>query len=291
MKKVLCSTGALIGRPNNRDYRLLASLSEQLECDGFEFMVYSSWYPEIDTLIGTVKGFGLNIPVIHCEKALSEKLAGGAVLHEGDAYNYYEMTPEEDAENLQKAIEEFTVNLRVAKEFGADRMVFHLWNGLISDRNIERNVERFAVLKDMAKEAGIQLMVENVVCNTYDPLHNMELARSFYPDISFVYDTKMAEFHGQTLRIFEPEWDRMLKEGRIKHLHVNDYGGGIMDWADLRVLPIGSGHVDFDGFFEKLAKYGYDGDYTVESTAFGKDGVVDTAMLNRCFGKIREYIK
>ena len=37
MAQILCSTGALIGRPNNRDYRLLESFAKQLHCDGFEF--------------------------------------------------------------------------------------------------------------------------------------------------------------------------------------------------------------------------------------------------------------
>ena len=39
MCTILCSTGALIGRPNNRDYRLLKTLSKQLTCDGYEFMM------------------------------------------------------------------------------------------------------------------------------------------------------------------------------------------------------------------------------------------------------------
>ena len=38
--EILCSTGALIGRPNGRDYRLLEPLSKKLHCDGFEFMMY-----------------------------------------------------------------------------------------------------------------------------------------------------------------------------------------------------------------------------------------------------------
>ena len=39
MHQILCSTGALIGRPNGRDYRLLKQFCPQLECDGFEFML------------------------------------------------------------------------------------------------------------------------------------------------------------------------------------------------------------------------------------------------------------
>ena len=182
------------------------------------------------------------------------------------------------------------MNLRIAGEFGSDRMVFHLWNGIVSDSNIELNIEHFGKLKDMAKEAGIVLMVENVICNTYDPMRNLELVHRSYPDVCFVYDTKMAEFHGQTMKLFEPEWEWMLKEGKIRHLHVNDYNGGIMEWSNLSVLPVGKGHVDFDGFFEKLRKYGYGGDYTVEATAFDKSGIVDVGMLNECFMRVKGYM-
>ena len=290
MKKILCSTGALIGRPNNRDYRLLKELAGKLECDGFEFLVYASWYTEIDMLIETVKSFRLTIPVVHCEKSLSEKLAGARRWYDKDGFHQQDMTQEEDRESVIQALEEFGMNLRIASEFGADRMVFHLWNGIVSDSHIERNIEYFGKLNDMAKEAGIELMVENVLCNTYDPMYDMELAHRSYPDIGYVYDTKMAEFHGQTMKLFEPEWDWMLKEGKIRHLHVNDYDGGIMDWSNLSVLPVGKGHVDFDTFFAKLKEYGYGGDYTVEATAFDKTGIVDTGMLNDCFMRIRAYL-
>ena len=287
MNKVLCSTGALIGRPNNRDYRLLKGLAGQLECDGFEFLVYDTWYPEIDQMIETVKGFGLSIPVVHCEKKLSEKLAGARKWFDNEGMHYLKMTEEDDRENFRQAVEEFRINLRIAREFGSDRMVFHLWNGTVSDSNIERNVERFGILREMADDAGILLMVENVICNTHDPMYDMKIVYNAHPDVSYVYDTKMAEFHGQTMLLFEPEWDWMLTDGHVKHLHVNDYDGGIMDWSNLKVLPVGKGHVDFEEFFRKLKKYGYNGDYTVEATAFDKSGSVDVNMLNDCFERIR----
>ena len=50
MAKILCSTGTMIGRPNGRDYRLIEKYAPQLHCDGFEFMMYSSWYEEVDVL-------------------------------------------------------------------------------------------------------------------------------------------------------------------------------------------------------------------------------------------------
>ena len=75
MSKILCSTGALIGRPNNRDYRLLETLSKQLTCDGYEFMMYSTWYDEVEELIATLKSPNLYIPVMHCEKHIGEATA------------------------------------------------------------------------------------------------------------------------------------------------------------------------------------------------------------------------
>lgn len=36
----MCSTGAFIGKANNRDYRLLEKLCKEVTCDGFEFMMY-----------------------------------------------------------------------------------------------------------------------------------------------------------------------------------------------------------------------------------------------------------
>ena len=36
--RILCSTGALIGRPNGRDFTLLGPCTQKLTCDGFEFM-------------------------------------------------------------------------------------------------------------------------------------------------------------------------------------------------------------------------------------------------------------
>ncbi len=134
-------------------------------------------------------------------------------------------------------------------------------------------------------------MVENVVCNRRDPLYDIDLLHKSYPEASLVFDTKMAEFHKQTMEIFQPEWEWMLKDGNVKHLHINDYNGGYMDWTNLNVLPVGKGHVDFDTFFKNLSLYNYRGDFTVEATALDDTtGEIDYAMLNKCFGDIRLLI-
>lgn len=57
--RVLCSTGAVIGRPNGRDHRLLEDFAKRLDCDGFEFMIYDTWYEKLDRVISDVSVMGL----------------------------------------------------------------------------------------------------------------------------------------------------------------------------------------------------------------------------------------
>lgn len=288
MNKILCSSGAIIGKANNNDYTLLKEYAPKLNCDGFELMMSSSWYPILDEVIATVKSYGLCIPVIHSQKSLGESLCGMTVTFSEGQFHEYVMTDEEDKAAYKEGTERFLLNLKLAEKLGAEKMVLHLWNGIVSDKNIEKNVERFGDWKALADQAGVELLVENVICNTKDPLYNVMLVAKAYKDAGFVYDTKMAAFHGQTMKVFEEEYEWIVKEGRIRHLHVNDYGGGYMDWSNMQVLPIGSGHIDFEAFFGKLGQYGYCGDYTVESTALAKNGEVDFDMLNHCFEALRK---
>lgn len=288
MNRILCSTGALLGRPNKRDYRLLKEFTPRLNADGLELLVYDTWYPEIDDFIGTVKAMHLNIPVVHCEKAMGEALAGMKVEYIDGEYRRRYFDADEDREVLAKGLKEFDTNLRIANELGADKMVFHLWNGITSDGAIDKNIERLGLLLGKTEKAGVRLMIENVVCNQNAPLSNLAKVQACYKDIDFVYDTKMAEFHKETMNLFTPEYDWIVKNGHIKHLHVNDYDGGYMDWGNLNVLPIGRGHVDFDTFFTEFNKYPYAGDYTVEATGFDFSGNVNIEMLNECFNSLRK---
>ena len=115
MNQILCSTGALIGIPNGRDYRLLEKLSGKLNCDGYEFMMYSSWYGKEEEIADFLKQSGLNIPVMHCEKHIGECISRN---EEGD---------------LAEAIWKFRKNCEVARKIGARKLVIHLWDGQISD--------------------------------------------------------------------------------------------------------------------------------------------------------------
>ena len=272
MSQILCSTGALIGRPNNRDYTLLKELAGKLECDGFEFMMYESWYDQVDRLVAALKEFSLHIPVMHCEKHIGEAISAGG------------------RENSEEAFRRYRINCDIAEKLGAVKLVIHLWDGITSDSHFENNLEAFGELRKIAESRGIDLLVENVVCNCENPMkHWCELAER-YPEVHFIFDTKMAAFHEQLELLYREEYAWLWKNGHIRHFHVNDYGGGYMEWSKLRTLPIGAGHIDFAEFFDFIRRTGYDDTFTVEATAFSSDGIVDTEMLNRCFRRIREYL-
>ena len=271
MNKILCSTGALIGRPNGRDYRLLKQFCPQLECDGFEFILYGTWYDEIQELSHFLRSIGISIPVMHCEKTLSEHISAGG------------------EEELREAQRLFEINCRLAAELGAEKMVFHLWNGIISDTRFENNLKAYPDLQERAAKYGLTLLVENVICRK-DPMSHWVELYQHYPEIRFVFDTKMADFHQQLEMLYQPEYDWLWKEEHIRHYHVNDYGGGYMDWNNLKVLQMGKGHIDFGRFFRFVGETGYSENFTFEGTGFDMTGAVNISSLNEQFALARKYL-
>ena len=270
MHRILCSTGALIGRPNGRDYRLLSACGEKLRCDGFEFMLYDTWYEQVDALSRFLLSLRLPIPVMHCEKRIGEALSL------------------EDPEVREDAIRKFEINCQLASLLGAQKMVMHLWDGLSSDQRAENNLAAYPRLLALAGRCGVTLTIENVVCTTADPLTHWREILRMDPSARFTWDTKMAAFHGQMEEMYRPEnrplWDHIV------HLHLNDYAGGYKDWANLKTLHVGQGHIDFARLFDFLDEIAYAGDYTVEATSFLPDGVIHWDDLNRTFARIRPYL-
>ncbi len=270
MPNILCSTGALIGRPNGRNYRLLSSCAEQLTCDGYEFMMYASWYDALPDLRAYLCDLSLPIPVVHCDKQVGNLISRNAP---GDVTEAYRL---------------FAVNCDLAATLGADRLVLHLWGSLDSDRDMPHTMSCYPSLRAIADAHGLTLAVENVVCNHADPMTHLLALADAYPDIAFTFDTKMAAFHSQLEALYTPAAAPV--RARIRHLHINDYAGGHLDWSHLATLHIGDGHIDFDRFFAHLRTMNYQGDLTVEATSFDSTGAIDCAKLNETFRRIRSYI-
>ena len=267
MQKILCSTGCLCTLRNGRDYRLIAQVAPELHCDGFEFMMYGSWYEHWEKVLADIKAMALNIPIFHVEKRVGERITLG---------------------DTAEARECFRINCKMAAELGAGKLVMHLWDGRPSDGNIAANYAEYAVLRDIAEEYGVLLTVENVVCINSTPLDHLARLHDMYPGIAFTYDFKMAQFHAQVEKTFSKEYE-WLWNGPVKHVHFSDFGGGAMEWSALRSLHPGEGRIDFEYICRNLSRAGYEGYITIESTSVNEDGSIQVEKLNRSIDLIRNF--
>ena len=270
MHSIFCSTGALIGRPNNRDITLLNGCCDKIECDGYEFLMYDTWYDCQDEIKRFERKFSENFPVFHVEKSIGDMISRNR------------------DDDMERALSLFDCNCALASSFGAEKLVIHLWGGQDSDKDITHNIACYKYLRQISDSYGLTLTVENVVCNKLDPMCHMVNLVQTYPDIQFTFDTKMAAFHGQLESMYLPENQWLFRH--ISHMHINDYNGGYKDWANLKTLHNGQGKVDFDRLFEELWKNNNCGDFTLEATSFDMCGNIHFEELNGSLQKIRNYL-
>lgn len=265
MTPIFCSTGALLGRPNGRNIHLL-SCANEIRCDGFEFMMYDTWYDKLDEIEEFMSEFRYPTPIFHIDKQVGELIS-------------------QDIGNIKSALEIFKINCCLAKKIGSEKLVLHLWGGLSSDKHIEQNISAYPLFKEISDSFGLILTIENVVCNCHDPMSNLKMLAEKYPDILFTFDTKMAAFHNQLDELYKEENIPIFR--RISHLHMNDYSGGYMDWSNLRTLHIGKGSVDFDKLFRFLNEHKYSGSITIEATSFDKSGKIHIDDMNNSLDILR----
>lgn len=273
MGEILCSTGAFIGRVNGRDHRCFLRVAESLSADAFEFMMYEAWYGKADVVLSDFSASGFRFPVFHMEKQIGEYIGLGG------------------EENRKEAEKRFTLNCEYAARLGAEKLVLHLWNGLPSDRNFQRHMEAYAVFSDIARRYRLLLTVENVVCAVGSPLAHLLALHATYPDAAFTYDTKMAAFHREEATLFSAPGRTILRAGKIRHIHLNDYGGGYRDFEHLQVLHLGEGRVDLPGFTSSLLRAGYRDTVTLECSCMRPDGTLTPEKMNASLAVARELMK
>ena len=266
MNRILCSTGCLLGRPNGRDFSMLKSLCPQIRADGLELLMYDTWYGSENALASTVSSLSLPVVVFHLEKSIGELISHC---------------------HLDSALERMEKNCALAKETGAEKLVLHLWNGIISDKNIQLNIDAYKYLDEIAQRYGLLLTVENVVCANSTPMAHLCALSERYPHIKFTFDTKMADFHKELDLIYDPNYRHVVDN--FAHFHINDRLGEYKDWSNLKVLHVGCGSVDFDRFFNFVSTLNYQGDFTTEATSFNAQGQIDIDALNKGLDKIRAF--
>ena len=268
--KILCSTGTLVGRANGYAHSVIIENKNAINADGFELMMLTAWYDKLSTVARDLEKGGVVTPTIHFEKDV------GILLGLGDE--------NDRAEGLRL----FTMNADMAKAVGAEKAVFHLWDGRFSEERVSRATDGLAVLYEICEARGVELLVENVPCRTPSPYHAVEAIAERYPRVRFTFDTRHGHFMGQCETFFaSPLWER------VAHLHVSDYAGTTVPgkWGVTRpILHPGEGIIDFEGLFAAMPPY-HGGTVTLESPVLAEDGSLDLARLNRSLCYLAEKCK
>ena len=273
---ILCSTSTFIHTWNGRDHTLIERMNQNLIYPGFEIFMFDYYadapneYGDVADVIIGAKEKGILFYSMHMNKRIGDLISRN------------------DKNDIENALRLFEWNCEYAIKFGVKLLVLHLWGGLPSDKNIDVNIKTFQKLKEISDKYNLMLTVENIVCNTYKPLDHMKKMWEIYKDeIKFTIDVRQAEFHKSLIETCESSflWDNNL----VSHLHINDFSGGYMDWANLRKnTALAQGDVDFDYFFSFLNLINFQGSITIESNYNQEISFDDMALdLNKSY----EFIK
>lgn len=272
MIPVYASTGAFVTRKNNRNYRLIGPVGEQMLIDGFEFLMFDSWNDEIKDIRSYLKSTGHLFPVVHMDKAIGEILS------------------EKGEDGFEESLRLFERDLETAIAIGSKTLVLHLWNGRHSDAHFEESLPIASRFNALSKSAGITLAIENVIPKTELSVDRLLSMSRFDETLHFTYDTKMAHLKNENPLLANEKYLPLLTGGKITHFHMNDSDPNLYYDGRLQVLHMGEGTVDFDAIFALLSKTAYKGTITVESTSVERDGTPQIDKMNKTLVSVREKI-
>lgn len=257
--EILCSTGTMVGRANGYNHRIVTENHRDIAANGFELMMLSAYYERLSDVIRDFTRADVKLRTIHFEKNITALLGLG--------------TEEDRREGLRI----FRINAETGRAVGAEKAVFHLWDGRFSPAQTESVLTLLASLYEICEECDLELMIENVPARVPSPYENVAEAARRYPSARFTFDTRHAHVMGQCETFLEsPLWQR------IGHIHVSDYNGETVPnmWGVTRpILHPGEGIIDFDAFFRAMPPY-HGGTVTLESPVMLGDGSVDLPKLN-----------
>lgn len=263
--KILCSTGAYIGRENGFDHTLIPEIAKELDCEGLELMMLRAWYDDLEGRAAYLAKSGARFEVIHSDKEIGTLLSNG------------------DAADAEEAIRLFELSCRTGATVGAKKLVLHLWGGWGTDKQVDYNIAALDKLLETARRYEIKMVIENVPCAVCDPLTHWRTIEKLYPEAEFIFDTRFGAFHKQLDEIFDCPW---FGSGKIKHMHISDFVGPPGDFKKLRPIPLpGDGIINFNELLPKI-KNAYNGSITLESPAINADGSVNTSALNAALAYI-----
>jgi sugar phosphate isomerase/epimerase len=244
--RTLLPTGSVTRKPDFTDHLRILRHPPPAE---LELSIYDGWDERV---VDDLRG--MPIVTAHAEKSIGATLSGD-----------------------NPALEQFTLNCRIASALEAEILVFHLWELPDGDRYLERNLDHLPWLLDTAEDHGLALAVETVPCSVGTPIDNVRRACERDPRCRVTLDTEFLALHGQL--------DRAHELGdRIAHVHVKDFDPAVWGTKPRRYLLPGEGVLDIDGFLERLL---YDGTLTLELSAVRDDGSIDAGRLESAAAWLR----
>ena len=269
-KQILCSTGTIVGRANGFDHTLIARYGKEICADGLELMILKAYYGKFADVARSVDRSALPVCTIHFEKDITALLGLG------------------DEEDRKEGLRLFTENVEMGHTVGAAAAVFHLWDGRFDKAHLQRGIRLLETLYEICDKRSIELFIENVPCRT-SPYESVLTIAEKYPRSRFTFDTRHADFIGETELFFKSE----LWRTRIGHVHISDHCGLTAPnmWGVTRpIVHPGEGKIDFDSLFAAMPLY--DGAaVALESPVMLPDGSHDLEKLNRTLSFLREKMK
>lgn len=271
MKRLYCSSGVMLGRINNHDYKLITkhfpALYNSKIIDGGEFMFAHSFYDKLIDIAKEMSKISVPFDIIHIDKEI------GIMLSECD-----------DSISC-KALNFLEANCSFANDIGSTKGVFHLWGGLKSDKHIEYNISYLDKITQVFQKYNIELLIENIPSVKYSGYENWQKIIKEYPDAHFTFDTRFGAFHDEINTILNSS----LFE-KVKHIHISDYSSYPRNFEKIRpILHPGEGVIDFSSLFSLLKMLNYSGTYTLESPVMSKEST-DIEKLTTTLEYIRKMI-
>lgn len=267
--RLLCSTGAMSRYPDLTDQMRIVAALPDVHADGFEVLVYDSWYGTLERMAQSLRTLGLRYPVIHAEKEIGPLLATG------------------EGKDRDEALRRWRLNCLFAQSIDAMVVVLHLWGLPHADDCLDRQLASLAALLDVADEYGVDLSVETIPCRARDPLTNVAAAVARDDRARIALDTEFLAMHGQLEAALDATW-LWERPGLVCHLHVKDYDGRAVDGhGRRRYLHPGEGEIDFAQLFRQLRERGYAGYISLESPAMRSGDEIDLATINASLDRIR----
>jgi sugar phosphate isomerase/epimerase len=139
-------------------------------------------------------------------------------------------------------------------------------------------------------QAGLVLAVETIPCTDGTPLADVRRAVEADPRTRVTLDTEFLALYGELEAAVAADW---LWEdgGRVTHVHVKDFGGGLRsEDGRRRYLVPGDGSLDLGGFFAGLRARGFAGTVTLEAPGVGEDGEPDLQLVAEGLRRLRELV-